>query len=594
MDFPKPKVEQFFQTLVIQDFAVSPDESQLTYSTNINGAFNLWALDLPHTYPYPLTTINQGSHGIQYDKNGEFLVVGFDNDGDENGQLYAMAPAGEPLKPLRVKEGERHMLGELTKDGKQLYYTTTKENPTYLNINRYDIEKDEEDTVFSGKDAGTFFYKLSPEETTFTFVKHFANTYVLGYVYQDGQPVRLTPETEEQHTVSDIVYTSDTDIYFLTNYDADRSYLAHFSLTDHTFSNVLELERGSAEGLKYDKSNDLLYIIATEGVVDVLYSYDLKANKLQEVQTPLDVLEKLVVAESGTLYLLGRGATLPFNIYQKKSGEGWKQLTNHGVPGVNREEMVEPEVITYPSYDDLEIEALYFKAKPEVDNGHLILWPHGGPQASERKMFRSLFQFLVYQGYSILTPNFRGSSDYGLSFMKMVEGDWGYGPRWDNIKALDYFIENGYVDRDKILLMGGSYGGYMALLLHGRHADYFKAVVDIFGVSNLFSFVKSVPDHWKPIMQQWVGDPEADYDRFVEDSPITYLDGMTKPMLVIQGANDPRVVKEESDQIVEALKEKGTDVEYLVLDDEGHGFSKKQNEIEVYKRVLNFFDRFID
>lgn len=141
-----------------------------------------------------------------------------------------------------------------------------------------------------------------------------------------------------------------------------------------------------------------------------------------------------------------------------------------------------------------------------------------------------------------------------------------------------------------MLLLGGSYGGYMALLLHGRHADYFKAVVDIFGPSNLFSFIESVPEFWGPFMKQWIGDPEKDKDRLIADSPITYLDGMTKPMLVIQGANDPRVVQKESDQIVAALKEKGLEVEYTVLEDEGHGFTKKANEIFVYKKILEFFN----
>lgn len=177
--------------------------------------------------------------------------------------------------------------------------------------------------------------------------------------------------------------------------------------------------------------------------------------------------------------------------------------------------------------------------------------------------------------------------------MKMVEGDWGYGPRLDNVAGLDWLIKQGYAHKGNILLMGGSYGGYMALLLHGRHADYFKAVVDIFGPSNLFSFINSVPEDWKPVMDQWVGNPEKDKEKLTEYSPITYLDSMTKPMLVIQGANDPRVVKEESDQIVQALKDKGRDVEYMLLEDEGHGFSKKENEIAVYQKILSFFNQFV-
>ena len=263
------------------------------------------------------------------------------------------------------------------------------------------------------------------------------------------------------------------------------------------------------------------------------------------------------------------------------------------MPGVKEEELVKPEIITYPSYDGLAIEALLFKPHEDVNNGYVIHWPHGGPQAAERNNFRSLFQFLVNRGYSIFAPNFRGSTGYGLKFTKLVEGDWGDGPRLDNIAGLDYLYANGLADKDKTLLLGGSYGGYMALLLHGRHSEYYKAVVDLFGPSDLFSFIESVPNHWKPTMAQWVGDPVKDRDKLVAFSPITYLEGMTKPMLIIQGANDPRVVKQESDQIVEALQQKGFKVEYLVLDDEGHGFSKKENEIKVYSKVLEFFDQFI-
>ena len=130
----------------------------------------------------------------------------------------------------------------------------------------------------------------------------------------------------------------------------------------------------------------------------------------------------------------------------------------------------------------------------------------------------------------------------------------------------------------------------MSLLLHGRHADYFKAVIDVCGPSNLFSFISSVPEDWKPVMDAWVGHPEKDREKLIEYSPSTYVDQMTKPMLVVQGANDPRVVQAESDQIVEALKEKGRDITYIVMEDEGHGFAKKENEIAVFRRILAFME----
>lgn len=139
--------------------------------------------------------------------------------------------------------------------------------------------------------------------------------------------------------------------------------------------------------------------------------------------------------------------------------------------------MVEPDVVTYESYDGMEIEALLFKAKPEHDNGHTIFLPHGGPQAAERKMFRSIFQCFLNRGYTIFAPNFRGSTGYGSSFTKLVEQDWGGGPRLDCVAGIEWLLAQGITDREKLFLVGGSYGGYMALLLHGRHPEYFKAIV---------------------------------------------------------------------------------------------------------------------
>ncbi|RSD28990.1 S9 family peptidase [Mesobacillus subterraneus] len=594
VQFKKPDVENFYRTFNIQAFTVSPDEKQLVFSTNLTGKYNLWAMDLPNQYPYPLTFVDQSCQALTYSHDGKFMVVGFDRDGDENGQLYAMSPAGGELVPLRVAEGHRHMLPFLSKDDQRLYYTSTKGNETYLNIYRYDLENDEESVVVEGNGAASILVAVDENEENFGYIKQYANTYSPGFIFQDGKSYSVTPETDEQFTVGEGAFV-ENHYYFVTTYAGDRAYLAKFNLETHEFSKVLSIEKEEFGAVRYDKSTKSLYFTTSQGVQDYLYKYHLADGNYEKVEYPATIIVGGQVAESGNLYILAGSATKPFNIFLKEAGSSeWKQLTNLAVPGVKEEDLAEPEVLNYSSYDGLMMEALFFKAKEDVSNGHVILWPHGGPQAAERTFFRGMFQFLVNRGYSIFAPNFRGSTGYGLKFMKMVEGNWGEGPRLDNIAGLEYLYENGLADRDKTLLMGGSYGGYMALLLHGRHPEYFKAVVDIFGPSNLFSFIQSVPEHWKPIMNQWVGDPVKDFDKLTEFSPITYLDQMTKPMLIIQGANDPRVVKQESDQIVKALQEKGREVKYLVLEDEGHGFSKKENEILVNKTILEFFDQFVE
>ena len=588
--FPKPDVEKFLHTYGIQNFAVSPDEKQLVFSTDLNEKYNLWAMDLPNTCPYPLTFINQSCHELQYDKQGRFIIAGFDFDGNENTQFYAIPLHGGTMKEIVYQENTRNFYPLLSEDGKRLYYTSSKDNPRCLNSYCLELETGEEKLIYEATEARTFINGLSPDESAVLLLKFFSNTYSLLVAKQSNEEIQLTPQTEEEHTVSGSVFVSDSLIYLLTDYDADFTYLASYNLETKTFKKVKELEKESFSDLHYDQNQQLLYVKSEKGVVDYLYTYNLQNGDWSQLTVPCSIIDQLVVHQSGSVYLLGKSATKPQNIYKREEQE-WIPLTNFKIPGIEADELVEPEIIHYQSFDGLEIEALLFKAKQENDNGKMIFWPHGGPQDAERKDFRAFFQFLLSKGYSIFAPNFRGSTGYGLKFTKMVEGDWGYGPRLDNIAGLDWLIENGYAEKGHIILMGGSYGGYMALLLHGRHAEYFSAVIDICGPSNLFSFIESVPEDWKPVMDQWVGNPEKDREKLIEFSPITYLDGMTKPMIVIQGANDPRVVKAESDKIVKALQEKGRHVEYMVLEDEGHGFTKKENGIAVFERIESFLQK---
>ncbi|MDV2583019.1 S9 family peptidase [Alkalibacillus haloalkaliphilus] len=591
MKFPKPTVEQFFRSYVISNFTVSPNEDRLLFSSNLNGTMNIWAMNLPDQYPYLFAHQDESSNFLKFDPEGRYVLAGFDRDGDENYQIYAVSPEGGLPQPLVTGESEeKYFYSHLSEDGERLYYVTSKDNPSFLNTRVRNLETGKDDLVHEGEMGPTPLSAVSEDEKSFVFSTTLANTYSIAFVKTEEGVFDLTPDREKVHVSGGATFVEDTAIYFVTNYDSEFNYLAKFDLTTKTFDKVLEIENESIEDLKYDKEQEQFYLVTEKGVTDYLYRYDVKNGTLENIDAPVDVIEKVQVAKSGNVYILGRSAVIPHNIF-KYNESGWKQITANRVLGVSPEEMVDPEVVTYESFDGMEIEALLFRAKPENDNGHTVFWPHGGPQAAERKFYRAMFQCLLNRGYTIFCPNFRGSTGYGSSFVKLVEQDWGEGPRLDNVYAIEWLFEQGISSPERLFLVGGSYGGYMALLLHGRHPEYFKAVVDIFGVSNLFTFVNSVPDHWKPIMKRWLGDPENDRERFEKDSPITYLDGMEKPMLVIQGAKDPRVVKEESDQIVDKLRSEGREVEYLVLDDEGHGFSKKENEINVYQTMLQFLEK---
>jgi dipeptidyl aminopeptidase/acylaminoacyl peptidase len=222
-----------------------------------------------------------------------------------------------------------------------------------------------------------------------------------------------------------------------------------------------------------------------------------------------------------------------------------------------------------------------------------ILSVHGGPTAQERPLYdySGLYQYLANNRLVVIAPNFRGSTGYGKSFEKKIYHDWG----GDELKDIEYAIKwlksQDWIDANRIGVFGASFGGFATLSCITRLPQYnWRAAVDIVGPSNLVTFAKAVPEHWKRFMGELVGDPENEEDFLKGRSPITYVDliSQTTSLLVIQGANDPRVVKNESDQIVERLKSKNMDVEYIIFEDEGHGFTKYSNLVKALKKSAEF------
>jgi dipeptidyl aminopeptidase/acylaminoacyl peptidase len=193
----------------------------------------------------------------------------------------------------------------------------------------------------------------------------------------------------------------------------------------------------------------------------------------------------------------------------------------------------------------------------------------------------------------VLAPNIRGSTGYGKTYQKLIHRDWGGAELKDIEAAARYLQSLDWVDAKRMGVFGGSFGGFATLSAVSRLPDYWAAAVDLVGPSNLVTFVKSVPPYWRRWMDEWVGNPEKDYDLLMERSPITYVDQIKAPLFIIQGAKDPRVVKAESDQIVERLRARGVDVRYDVYEDEGHGFTKRQNELRAWRAAAEFFEELL-
>jgi esterase/lipase len=276
-------------------------------------------------------------------------------------------------------------------------------------------------------------------------------------------------------------------------------------------------------------------------------------------------------------------------------------LSNERVLGIEPKLLSTGEDASYTSFDGLRISArLYLPSKHLGFKGPrpLVLYVHGGPQGQERPDFTwfsmPLIQYLTLNGFGVFVPNVRGSSGYGLKYMKLVDHDWGGDDMKDHIEGLRILEKDLRIDSRRRAVIGRSYGGYMTLTLAGRHPKLWKAACDMFGPQDLITFVNRLPESWKTGMYLTMGHPEKDRDFLIERSPKTFMKNIKCPMLIIQGRNDPRVLEAESREAAEYLKANGTDVELLIFEDEGHDVMKFKNKVICYTRITDFFKKHLN
>ncbi len=283
------------------------------------------------------------------------------------------------------------------------------------------------------------------------------------------------------------------------------------------------------------------------------------------------------------------------NIYNFETGEV-KLLASALNTEINPDDLVEGKVVRYNSFDSLEIPAILYKPHQASKKSRVpaLVWVHGGPGGQSRLSYFPLIQYLVNKGYVILAVNNRGSSGYGKTFYELDNRNHGEKDLMDCIMAKDFLAKTGYVDTSNIGIIGGSYGGFMVMAALTLHPESFKTGVNIFGVTNWLRTLKSIPPWWesfKAALYDEMGDPAVDSARLYKISPLFHADKIIRPFMVLQGANDPRVLQVESDEIVAAAKKNGVEVEYVLFKDEGHGFVKKENQIEAYEKILVFLDK---
>ena len=591
-------IEQFMATTTLRDASFSPGEDRVLFSSNESGIFNAFTLPVAGGASQPVTqSATDSTYAVAYFPKDERVLFTHDQGGNENNHLYVKGPDGTE-RDLTPGDKLKAAFQGFARDGASFFVSTNERDPRYFDLYRYDAASYERSLIFSndGYDIGPIsgdgrWIALGKAEGT-------ANADIYLHDTRDKSTTLITKHEGSAQ-------------YQAESFDADAGWLYYLSNDGTEFSRVMRrsLSTGAVEEVeradwdvqftRFSHNGKYRVTGVNEDGRTVIRMYEHATGKPVSLpRLPDGEIASVVISPSETKMLFYvNGDRSPSNMYLLTLGADTavKRLTSSLSPEIDPDDLVEAEVVRFPSFDKTPIPNIFYKPQQATaqSKAPAIVWVHGGPGGQTRRGYNALIQYLVNHGYVVLGINNRGSSGYGRSFFMADDRKHGREPLWDCVEAKTYLASLPYVDPQRIGIVGGSYGGYMVLAAMAYKPDVFTAGVDLFGVANWVRTLESIPPYWEPIrkaLYEEIGDPAKEKEMLRDISPLFAADKIRKPLMVLQGANDPRVIKPESDDIVAAVRKNGVPVDYIVFGDEGHGFTKKKNQIEGYGAMLKFLD----
>ena len=614
----------------------SADGKRIAYLTNTTGTSQIWMIELPGGQPKQLTNYDDNIGFVRWLPDDSGIIFGKAHGGDENTQFFWMKTDGTAVRELTNDPKVRHDFAETSFDGKTIYYTSNKRNRTFFDVYSMDLASGREELLYQ-YDGNVDVAAVSDSGKKLVVSRDGIEKSLDNDLYlvdvATKKEVHLTPHSDASE-FRDVHFLADG-LLFMTNDKRD-------------FQGLAQMRKINAAGDDWSEANRETKIVH-EAAWDVsavemrpygsVIAYTVNRAGFSEiwlrgVETGGKPLIA-TVAKTATRIdgLPGRGIVggLAFSKDQTKlafsyssstqNGDIWiydlktrslQQVTKSDRAGIPQESFIAPELITFKSFDGLDVQAWYYRPLPNP-NGYLaqggadtvreqirrakslpvIVSVHGGPEGQERPGFNPLYQYYLSRGYAVLAPNVRGSTGYGKIYTHLDDVK----NRENSVKDLAYAVEwlktKGGADPKRIAVMGGSYGGYMTLAAITLYPELWAAAVDTVGIVNWESFLKNTSGYRRRQREVEYGMLDRDIDFLRAISPIKKIDRVKAPLFVIQGKNDPRVPYTEAEQVVKALKDRGAVVEYKLYDDEGHGISKLKNRLELYPLVADFLDKYM-
>lgn len=598
---PSIAMEDFFRNPEKTAFRLSPNGEYFSFLAPWESRLNVFIQKVGADSAVRITSETaRDISGYLWKGNNRILFLK-DTGGDENFQLYGVNTDGSDLKGLTVFEKVRTQLIDDLKDMEgEIIVGLNQRNPQVFDPFRLNVLTGEMTQL--AENPGNIVGWMTDHDGKLR-VAYATDGVNQTLLYRETEQEEFKPvlTTSFKETMSPALFTFDNKmLYSVSNLGRDKTALVTFDPAAGKEIEVLfETDEADVEEVNYSRKEKKLLSATWTTDKEKEHFFDTAAEAMMK-----DLQEKL----PGYLVKVGseNEAEDKFMIrtYSDKSRGAYylydkttKVLTKLSdlSPWLNENDLCDMTPVSYQSRDGLTIHGYLTLPKGyEAKNLPVVINPHGGPWARDYWGFNSEVQYLANNGYAVLQMNFRGSTGFGKAFLEKSFKQWGRTMQDDISDGVKWLIDQGIADPKRVAIYGGSYGGYATLAGLTLTPDLYAAGVDYVGVSNMFTFMKTIPPYWKPqldMLYEMVGNPVSDSLMLAEVSPVFLVDKITAPLFVAQGRNDPRVNVDESDQIVKALTDRGVEVEYLVKDNEGHGFRNEENRFDFYRAMLAFLDK---
>jgi len=603
-------IEKLYMTRAIGGTTWSPDGKTIAFVSNISGRNNLWLVPAEGGWPAQLTISDQRQSHPAWSPDGKWIAYQSDYDGDEQWDIFLVSPkTGQVVNLTNTRQiAEQHPVW--SPDGRYLAYMVKPKTSSVFEIDVYDMILRQVAHVTTGtaKDRMNVSPVWSPDGKWIAYTREQSkgtDSNIFLVELATGKSTLLTPHQGEQlYQADDILAVPDGETLLITS-NVSNGYQNVGLLGISTKGGQVRL--GRIQWLTHDKweieggnfsrdGKQALWTANVDGNTDI-YLHDLASGKTASLPLPKGVntpggSESAFSRDGSRLLYYHNGPDAPNDVWVYTLAEGKShQVTHSLVAGVRAEDMVEPYLAHYPSRDGKwTISAFLYVPYNMRRSGEnaAIVYIHGGPTAQTVNSFNRFIQFAANQGYMVLAPNYRGSTGYGKEFQQANLFDMGGGDLQDVLAGVDFIKQTGFLDPKKIAVMGASYGGYLSMMAVTKAPEVWAAGLPIVPFVNWFTEIENED----PVLQQsdlaTMGDPVKNKALFQDRSPIFFVDQIKAPLLLLAGGHDPRCPKEETQQVVDAIKKQGGVAEAKIYENEGHGFARVENQIDAYQRVADF------